>query len=118
MKKIMTEALAVANAASRSLFMNPRDPSWFYYPGSAWFNYLFVTGYEFETPIPMITREGVKPFPPTGYRTTGCAHELLLRRHRHHARHGHAPDRHRLAVPVRHRWMRTRSTSTAPRPTR
>jgi hypothetical protein len=29
---------------------------------------LFANGYEFETPIPMITREGVKPFPPTGYR--------------------------------------------------
>jgi hypothetical protein len=68
MKKILTEALAVANAASRTLFMNPRDPSWFYYPNSAWMNYLFQTGYEFETPIPMITREGVKPFPPTGYR--------------------------------------------------
>jgi hypothetical protein len=68
MKKIMTDALAVANATSRSLFMNPRDPSWFYYPGSAWMNFLFVSGYEFETPIPMITREGVKPFPPTGYR--------------------------------------------------
>jgi hypothetical protein len=49
--------------------MYPRDPSWLYYPGSAWFNYLFVTGYEFETPIPMITREGAKPFSPTGYRT-------------------------------------------------
>ncbi len=69
MKKIMTEALAVANAASRTLFMSPRDPSWYYYPGSAWFNYLFETGYQFETPIPMITREGAKPFPPTGYRT-------------------------------------------------
>ncbi|MBR0882052.1 hypothetical protein ABIF65_007001 [Bradyrhizobium japonicum] len=69
MKKIMTEALALANATSRSLFMAPRDPSWFYYPNSSWFNYLFVTGYEFETPIPEITREGVKPFPPTGYRT-------------------------------------------------
>jgi hypothetical protein len=31
-------------------------------------NFLFVSGYEFETPIPEITREGVKPFPPTGYR--------------------------------------------------
>jgi hypothetical protein len=69
MKKIMTEALAVANATSRSLFMNPRDPSWFYYPNSSWFNYLFETGYEFETPIPLITPEGAKPFPPTGYRT-------------------------------------------------
>ncbi|MEO8494712.1 MAG: DUF1254 domain-containing protein [Planctomycetota bacterium] len=68
MKKIMTEALAVANAASRNLFMNPRDPSWFYYPGSAWVNFLFQSGYEFETPIPMITKDGVKPFPPTGYR--------------------------------------------------
>ena len=68
MKKIMTDALAVANATSRSLFMNPRDPSWFYYPGSAWMNFLFVSGYEFETPIPMITSHGVKPFPPTGYR--------------------------------------------------
>jgi hypothetical protein len=68
-KKIMTEALALANATSRSLFMNPRDPSWFYYPGSAWSNLLFQTGYEFETPIPQITKEGVKPYPPTGYRT-------------------------------------------------
>jgi hypothetical protein len=69
MKKIMTEALALANATSRTLFMNPRDPSWFYYAGSAWSNLLFQTGYEFETPIPQITKEGVKPYPPTGYRT-------------------------------------------------
>ena len=41
--------------------MNPRDPSWYYYPGSAWWNSLFVTGSEFETPIPRVTREGVKP---------------------------------------------------------
>jgi hypothetical protein len=69
MKKVLTEAVAVANASSRSLCMNPRDPAWFYYPGSSWWNFLFETGYEFETPIPLITREGVKPFPPTGYRT-------------------------------------------------
>jgi len=69
MKRIMTEALAVANASSRTLFMSLRDPSWYYYPNSSWFNYLFQTGYQFETPIPEVTREGVKPFPPTGYRT-------------------------------------------------
>lgn len=69
MKKILTEALAIGNATSRSLLLNPRDPSWFYYPNSAWFNFLFETGYQFETPIPEITKEGVKPFPPTGYRT-------------------------------------------------
>jgi hypothetical protein len=69
MKKIMSEALVLGNATSRSLFMNPRDPSWFYYPNSSWSNLLFQTGYQFETPIPEITREGVKPYPPTGYRT-------------------------------------------------
>lgn len=69
MKGILTEAAALANATSRSLFMKPRAADWFYYPGSAWFNFLFVTGSEFETPIPEITREGAKPFPPTGYRT-------------------------------------------------
>ena len=69
MKKILTEAVALANATSRTLFMAPRDPDWYYYPGSGWQNMLFVSGYEFETPIPEITPEGAKPFPPTGYRT-------------------------------------------------
>ncbi len=68
MKRILTEALEVANATSRTLFMHPRDASWFHYPDSSWQNLLFVSGYEFETPIPLITREGAKPFPPTGYR--------------------------------------------------
>ncbi|ULJ75028.1 DUF1254 domain-containing protein [Rhizobium gallicum] len=68
MKKILTEAAALANATSRTLFMAPRAADWHYYPGSGWVNQLFVSGYEFETPIPEITREGVKPFPPTGYR--------------------------------------------------
>ena len=68
MKKILSEALAVANASSRSLFMNPRDRSWYYYPDASWQNMLFATGHEFETPIPLITPQGVKPFPKTGYR--------------------------------------------------
>ena len=77
--RILTEALALANATSRSLFMRARDSSWYLYPDSGWTNYLFITGSEFETPIPEVTREGVKPFPPTGYRTLNCAHGLLLR---------------------------------------
>jgi len=68
MKRIMTDAVAVANAASRNLLLNPRDPDWFYYQDSSWFNMLFESGYEFETPIPEITPDGAKPFPPTGYR--------------------------------------------------
>jgi hypothetical protein len=69
MKKILIEAVALANATTRTLFMAGRDPTWYYYPGSAWSNFMFQTGYEFETPIPQITPEGVKPYPPTGYRT-------------------------------------------------
>ncbi|MFO0904866.1 MAG: DUF1254 domain-containing protein [Pirellulales bacterium] len=69
LRKILTDALAVGNAASRSLFIAPRSADWYYYPGSAWSNFLFVSGHQFETPIPLITREGVKPFAPTGYRT-------------------------------------------------
>jgi hypothetical protein len=70
MKKILTEAAALGNATSRTLFLAPpRDTSWYHYPNSGWMNYLFVTGYEFETPIPEITASGVKPYPPTGYRT-------------------------------------------------
>jgi hypothetical protein len=70
MKGIMTEAAALANATARGLFMNPRaSEDWGYYPGSSWFNPLFLSGSKFETPIPQITKEGVKPYPPTGYRT-------------------------------------------------
>lgn len=69
MRKIMNEALALANASSRTLFMSPRHADWYYYPDSAWYNWLFVTGYKFETPIPEITKQGVKLIPPTGYRT-------------------------------------------------
>lgn len=68
MRHVLSQALEVANATSRSLFMHPRDPKWFYYPDSAWANPLFETGYQFETPIPRVTRNGVEPFPPTGYR--------------------------------------------------
>ena len=70
MKKIMTEAAALANATARSLLLNPRAAEdWGYYPDSSWFNPLFLSGSEFETPIPEVTRDGAKPFPPTGYRT-------------------------------------------------
>lgn len=70
MKKILTDAAAVANATARMLNMNPRESEGYaYYPGSSWTNMLFVGGYEFETPPPMVTKEGIKPYPPTGART-------------------------------------------------
>ncbi len=39
---------------------------WAYYPGSAWYNPLFIGGYDFDTPPPAFTAEGFKPYPPTG----------------------------------------------------
>jgi hypothetical protein len=70
MKKILTDAVNVANATARTLNLLPRESEGFaYYPGSAWINPLFLGGYNFETPPPMVTPEGIKPFPPTGART-------------------------------------------------
>ena len=70
MRKILTDAAAVGNAAGRALNWRPAEsPDWTYYPGSAWSNMLWQGGYNFETPPPMITREGFKPLPPTGART-------------------------------------------------
>jgi hypothetical protein len=70
MKKILTDAAKVGSATARMLNMNPRESEGYaYYPGSSWTNMLFVGGYEFETPPPMVTKEGVKPYPSTGART-------------------------------------------------
>lgn len=68
MKKILTDAVAVANATGRTLGFAPRDPDWFWYEGSQWWNPLFQGGYNFETPLPEITKDGAKPYPSTGYK--------------------------------------------------
>lgn len=70
MKKILTDAAAIANATARTLNLSPRESEGFaYYPGSSWINMLFVGGYNFETPPPMVTKDGIKPYPATGART-------------------------------------------------
>jgi len=71
MKKILTDAAAVGNAAGRVLNWRPSESlGWTYYPGSAWANMLWQGGANFETPPPMITKEGFfEPLPPTGART-------------------------------------------------
>ena len=68
MKKILTDAVAVANATGRSLGFAPRDPDWYFYENSQWWNPLFAGGYLFETLLPEITKDGAKPYPPTGYK--------------------------------------------------
>jgi hypothetical protein len=71
MHKILTDAIAVANAAGRTVSFRPRESEGFGYygPDSKWLNPLFVSGYDFLRPPPEITKEGVKPFPYTGART-------------------------------------------------
>jgi hypothetical protein len=72
MKKILSDAASVGSAAGRALNwrFSQVHPDWSYYPGSMWGNMLWEGGYDFETPPPMITRDGMfKQFPPTGART-------------------------------------------------
>ena len=70
MRKILEKAVAFGNAASRTLGMgaHPDDHFRYYDELSAWWNFLFVGGYEFLNPPPMITEEGIKPFPNSGAR--------------------------------------------------
>jgi hypothetical protein len=72
MRKILTDAAAVGNAAGRSLNwrFSVSHPDWAYYPGSMWGNMLWQGGANFETPPPMINKDGLfQPLPPTGART-------------------------------------------------
>jgi hypothetical protein len=71
MRKILTDAAAVGNAAGRVLNWRATEVAgWPYYPGSGWTNALWQGGANFETPPPMLTPEGLfRPLPPTGART-------------------------------------------------
>ncbi|MFI1239870.1 DUF1254 domain-containing protein [Nocardia salmonicida] len=65
LRKILDEAVAVGNAASRTLGTGAHPTEGFrYYDGnSAWWNMLFVGGFEFTNPPPEITADGVEPYP-------------------------------------------------------
>jgi hypothetical protein len=71
MKKILTDAAAVGNAAGRVFNWRAYDvPSWAYYPDSMWASMLWEGGYDFENPPPALTAQGLfKPSPPAGART-------------------------------------------------
>ncbi len=70
MRKILTEAAAIATATTRTLNWRARESEGFaYYPGSARVNYLFVGGYTFQTPPAQVSPDGVvTPCSPVGYR--------------------------------------------------
>jgi hypothetical protein len=70
MKKILTQAVAFGNAASRTLGMGAHpDDSFRFYEDSAWWNMLFDGGYQFMDPPPFIGENGeVKPAESAGAR--------------------------------------------------
>ncbi len=61
LRKILEQAAAFGNAASRTLAMgaHPDDHYRYYEKPSAWFNMLFTGGYDFMNPPPQILKNGV-----------------------------------------------------------
>ena len=100
MKKILTDAAAVGNAAGRALNWRAAEyPGWAYYPGSMWANMLWQGGYNFETPPPMVTKEGIQAVPADRRADPRLPDGVLLRLHDGLAGHDHAAAQRRLAVP-------------------
>ena len=71
MKKILTDAAMVGQAAGRALNWRAYQshPDWAYYPDSMWGSMLWQGGAFFETPPPAFVDGMFKPLPPTGART-------------------------------------------------
>jgi hypothetical protein len=71
LRNILNDAAAVGNAASRTVGMGALPDEGFRYyddADSAWWNMLFEGGFEFLNPPPLVTPEGIKPFPNKGAR--------------------------------------------------
>ena len=67
MRRILEDAAAVGSATSRALVFDARASEGFeYYEGSAWLSNLWIGGYTFETPPPLVTPDGIEPLPATG----------------------------------------------------
>jgi len=72
MRRILTDAAAVGNAAGRALnwrYKQAGHPDWAYYANSNWGSMLWEGGAFFETPPPLFEQGMFKPLPPTGART-------------------------------------------------
>ena len=68
---ILAEAAAVGTAAGRTMDWRPSwegEQDWAYYPGSAWYNPLFIGGYSFDTPPPEVTPHGAEAYPFVGHK--------------------------------------------------
>jgi hypothetical protein len=101
MKKILTEALAVANAAMRTMSLGGRPSEGFGYYGndSHWVNGLWVGGHEFYDPAGG-NHEGwiAEALSQRWSPQTEFPHVDVLLGHRHHAGKGHAYDKCGVSV--------------------
>jgi hypothetical protein len=91
MRTILTDAAAIGAASARTMAFRPRASEGFeVYPDSGWVNPLWLGGYTFETPPPLVTAQGIEPLPPTGarmlnartaffYTATGVTPSMIMR---------------------------------------
>jgi hypothetical protein len=71
MRKILTDAAAIGNGAGRTLNWRPKESlGWSYLlPGFNVDQYVVAGWLQFRDATPLVTKEGIKPFPSTGART-------------------------------------------------
>ncbi len=102
MKNILTEAVALANATSpRCLYMNPRGTELVLLSGLGLVQRALRFRLRVRNANPDDNQGRRQAVPAHRLPATGGAPMVVLRHDRHHAGDGHAPDRHRLAVPLR-----------------
>ena len=118
MKKILTEAVALANATSRTLFMAPRACGLVLLPRFGMGEPAVCQRLRVRDADPGNYARRRQALPAHRLPLAGLADVLLLRRHRHHAWRWPCACP-ALARSTCGRWsMQTSSPSTAPRPTR
>jgi len=100
MRKILTDAAAVGNAAGRALNWRPRESlDWTYYPNSSWANMLWQGGANFETPPPTIYQGGLlQTLAADRSANPRLENGILLRLHPRRPGHDHAASAHRFAI--------------------
>lgn len=90
-RRLLEEAVAIGNASARTLGLRARRQENFsYYEDSAWFNSLLVGGYDWTSPPPEITADGVQLEEPASGRAldSRTAEQAVhaQRQGRHHSR--------------------------------
>ena len=109
LREILDEAVAIGNAAARTLGLgaHPTEAFRLYDDDTAWWNMLWVGGFEFTNPPPQITTGRHPAVPEHRCPPAALSDLVLLHRDRHHPSHVHAADQRRVAIPHgQHRHQR------------